>query len=221
MGENNSRKKNSPVRFQITLNQEQKEAKALILENVITVLQGKAGSGKTLLACQIALDLFYRKEIKRIIITRPTVSKEEIGFLPGTADEKMAPWLAPIYANMYQVHLKDKVDELIHQGVIEIVPVAFMRGRTFTDAVVIVDECQNITGEQTEMIVTRVGTNSKMIICGDISQVDLKKKSDSGFAFLSSLKGRIKGLEVIELKTNHRHPIVDLLLEVYNEKQNG
>ena len=218
MREDNKGKRNSPVRFQITLNEEQKQAKALILQNVITVLQGKAGSGKTLLACQIALDLFYRKEIKRIIITRPTVSKEEIGFLPGTAEEKMAPWLAPIYANMYMVHLKDKVDELIHQGVIEVVPVAFMRGRTFVDAVVIVDECQNITGEQTEMIVTRIGINSKMIICGDISQVDLRKKSDSGFGFLSSLKGKINGLEVIELQTNHRHQIVDELLKVYSEK---
>jgi phosphate starvation-inducible PhoH-like protein len=165
-------KPKGPIKFQLQLNEEQKLAKEKILNNAITILSGKAGSGKTLLACQIALDLLFKKVIQKIVITRPTVSKEEIGFLPGDLREKMEPWMQPIYANFYQLYNKEKIDEILESGVIEIVPVAFMRGRTFLDSFVIVDEAQNCTTDQMEMIVSRLGLRSKMVICGDTQQVD-------------------------------------------------
>jgi phosphate starvation-inducible protein PhoH and related proteins len=211
------RRPKTPIKFKIQLNEEQKEAKAKILHNTVTLLAGSAGSGKTLLACQIALEKLFTKECDKIIITRPTVSKEEIGFLPGDLREKMDPWVQPIYQNMYALYDKVKIEKLISDGAIEIVPVSFMRGRTFLDSIVIVDEAQNVTHEQMEMIVTRIGLRSKMIICGDDHQVDLKKKSDSGFRFLYAAARKIKNMCAISLKTNHRDPIVESLIELYEE----
>jgi len=213
------RKPKNPIKFKITLNEEQKEAKAKILENTVTLLAGSAGSGKTLLACQIALERLFMKECDKIIITRPTVSKEEIGFLPGDLREKMDPWVQPIYQNMYMLYDKVKIEKLIEEGKIEIVPVSFMRGRTFLDSVVIVDEAQNVTHEQMEMIVTRLGLRSKMIICGDSHQTDLKKKSESGFRFLYSAARRVKSLCGITLLTNHRDSIVEDLIDIYNDAE--
>jgi phosphate starvation-inducible PhoH-like protein len=209
------RKPKNPIKFKIELNPEQKEAKAKILQNTVTLLAGSAGSGKTLLACQIALEKLFMKEVDKVIITRPTVSKEEIGFLPGDLREKMDPWVQPIYQNMYALYDKVKIEQLINDGQIEIVPLSFMRGRTFLDAIVIVDEAQNVTHEQMEMIVTRLGLRSKMIICGDDAQVDLKAKRESGFRFLYTASKKIKNLEAISLKTNHRNPIVEDLVELY------
>jgi len=211
------RRPKGPIKFKIQLNEEQKEAKAKILNNTVTLLAGSAGSGKTLLACQIALEKLFTRECEKIIITRPTVSKEEIGFLPGDLREKMDPWVQPIYQNMYALYDKTKVEKLISDGAIEIVPVSFMRGRTFLDSVVIVDEAQNVTHEQMEMIVTRIGLRSKMIICGDDHQVDLKRKADSGFRFLYAAARKIKNMCAISLKTNHRDPIVEDLIELYEE----
>jgi phosphate starvation-inducible PhoH-like protein len=208
----------NPIKFKISLNEEQKEAKETIRKNTITLLAGKAGSGKTLLACQVALDGLFRKEYEKIIITRPTVSKEEIGFLPGDLREKMDPWVQPIYQNMYILYDKEKIDNCIKNGQIEIVPLSFMRGRTFVNHCIIVDEAQNVTNEQMEMIVTRVGLRSKMIVCGDDGQVDLKNKKDSGFKFLYSCSKKIKNLEGVTLLKNHRDPIVDDLIELYEEE---
>ena len=213
------RRPKNPIKFKISLNDEQKEAKAKILENTVTLLAGSAGSGKTFLACQIALEKLFMKECEKIIITRPTVSKEEIGFLPGDLREKMDPWVQPIYQNMYALYNKDKVEALIQEGKIEIVPVSFMRGRTFLDSVVIVDEAQNVTHEQMEMIITRLGVRSKMIICGDDHQVDLKSKRDSGFRFLYSSARKVKNMAAISLKTNHRDPIVEDLINLYEEAE--
>ena len=213
------RKPKGPIKFKIQLNEEQKEAKAKILHNTVTLLAGSAGSGKTLLACQIALEKLFTKECDKIIITRPTVSKEEIGFLPGDLREKMDPWVQPIYQNMYALYDKVKIESLIQEGKIEIVPVSFMRGRTFLDSMVIVDEAQNVTHEQMEMIVTRLGIRSKMIVCGDDHQVDLKSKKDSGFRFLYSAARKIKNMCAISLKTNHRDPIVEDLINLYEEAQ--
>lgn len=216
------RKPKNPIKFKIELNQEQKEAKSKILENTVTLLAGSAGSGKTLLACQIALEKLFMKEVEKIIITRPTVSKEEIGFLPGDLREKMDPWVQPIYQNMYALYDRVKIEKHIQEGDIEIVPVSFMRGRTFLDSIVIVDEAQNVTHEQMEMIVTRLGLRSKMIICGDDNQVDLKNKRDSGFRFLYTAAKKIKNLAAISLKTNHRNPIVEDLIAYYEDAyQNG
>jgi phosphate starvation-inducible PhoH-like protein len=216
------RRPKNPIKFKINLNEEQKEAKAKILENTVTLLAGSAGSGKTFLACQIALEKLFMKECEKIIITRPTVSKEEIGFLPGDLREKMDPWVQPIYQNMYTLYDKVKIESLIQEGKIEIVPVSFMRGRTFLDSVVIVDEAQNVTHEQMEMIVTRLGIRSKMIVCGDDHQVDLKSKKDSGFRFLYSAARKVKNMCAISLKTNHRDPIVEDLISLYEEaEENG
>lgn len=207
----------NPIKFKIPLNEEQKNAKDEILKNTLTILAGRAGSGKTMLACQIALDGLLRRHFEKIIITRPTVSKEEIGFLPGDLREKMDPWIQPIYQNMYALYDKEKVEKLIEDGKIEIVPLAFMRGRTFLDSCIIVDEAQNVTHEQMEMIATRIGLRSKMIVCGDDHQVDLKTKRDSGFRFLYTAARKVKNMAAITLKQNHRDPIVDDLLEIYEE----
>ena len=139
-------------RFKISLTEEQKKAKAQILENDVSVLLGEAGSGKTLLACQIALQSLLDKWATKIIITRPTISKEDIGHLPGNIKDKMDPWVAPIYGNMYQLLRRERIDAMVAMEQIEIVPVSYMRGRTFTNSTVIVDECQNLDNSQTLMI---------------------------------------------------------------------
>lgn len=209
------RRPKRPIKFQVQLNDEQKIAKALILDSPITVLKGMAGSGKTLVATQCALDLLFTKQVEKIIITRPTVSKEDIGFLPGDIREKMDPWLAPIYHNLYMLYNKDKVDKEVEKGNIEIVPFAFMRGRTFVDSFVIVDEAQNVTHNQMETVIGRLGRGSKMVICGDMAQIDLKDKRETGFSFLSRIEEKVKGFKTHALLHNHRHDIVAPILEVY------
>ena len=174
-----------------------------------------AGSGKTLVATQVGLDLLFRKEVDKIIITRPTVSKESIGFLPGDIREKMDPWLAPIYHNLYMLYNKEKVDKEIEKGTIEIVPFAFMRGRTFVDSFVIVDEAQNVTHNQMETVIGRLGVGSKMVICGDIAQIDLKDKRETGFSFLARIEEQVEGFVTHSLQQNHRHNIVTPILKVY------
>jgi phosphate starvation-inducible PhoH-like protein len=209
------RRPKKPIKFNINLNAEQKLAKAEILTNPVTVLQGMAGSGKTLVAVQTGLDLLFTKQIEKIIITRPTVAKEDIGFLPGDIKEKMDPWLAPIYHNLYLLYDKVKIDKCVEEGQIEIVPFAFMRGRTFTNALIILDEAQNVTMNQMEMMLGRLGKGSTMVICGDQAQIDLKHKKDSGFGFLYTLEAQVAGFKVITLKQNHRHEIVEPILKVY------
>lgn len=209
------RKLKKPIKFNIQLNEEQKQAKSLIIDNPAVVIKGMAGSGKTLIAVQAGLDMLFNKEVEKIIITRPTVSKEEIGFLPGDLREKMDPWLAPIYHNLYMLYSKEKIDKELEKGTIEIVPFAFMRGRTFTDSFVIVDEAQNVTHDQMETVLGRLGKGSKMVICGDIAQIDLKSKKDSGLSFLSRVEEHVKGFKIISLKSNHRHEIVSPILKVY------
>jgi phosphate starvation-inducible PhoH-like protein len=211
------RRPKNPIKFKINLNDEQKAAKEIVLQTPITLLKGMAGSGKTLLACQIALDMLFKKDTEKIVITRPTVAREEIGFLPGDIKEKLDPWLAPIYANLYLLYDKEKIDKMIADGTIEIVPFAFMRGRTFPNNVVIVDECQNITHAQTELVLGRLGKGGKMMFCGDLSQTDLKNKKDSGIGFFNRLEENIRGVRVITLKTNHRHEIVEPILKVYED----
>jgi len=211
------RKPKGPIKFEIQLNEEQKRAKELILQTPITLIRGMAGSGKTLLACQIALDLLFNREIEKIVITRPTVAKEDIGFLPGDLKDKMDPWLAPIYANLNMLYNKEKIEKLLLEDMIEIVPFAFMRGRTFPNAMVIVDECQNITHPQTEMVIGRLGKGGKMVFCGDITQVDLKTKKDSGISFFKILESKTNSVKTITLIKNHRHEAVEGILKIYEE----
>ena len=205
----------NPIKFNVQLNDEQKEAKQKILESPITVLKGMAGSGKTLVATQVALDMLFTKRVEKIVITRPTVSKEDIGFLPGDLQAKMDPWLAPIYHNLYMLYSEEKVKKEFELGNSEIVPFAFMRGRTFVNSFIIVDEAQNVTHNQMETVIGRLGKGSKMTICGDMAQIDLKDKRETGFSFLSRLEEQVKGFKTINLKHNHRHEIVAPILEVY------
>lgn len=206
----------NPIKFLIPLNEEQKQAKSIILDNKITVLKGQAGSGKSMLAAQVALDLLFRREIERIILTRPAVtSGEDIGFLPGTKEDKLAPYTAAIYDNMYRLYNKEKIDKELTDGRIEVIPLAFMRGRNLTNCCVVVDEGQNITNRQMELLLGRLCVGTKMIVCGDGAQIDLKDKKMSGFNFICTNFKEVEGFEVVTLKTNHRDPIVENILEIY------
>jgi phosphate starvation-inducible PhoH-like protein len=209
------RRPKKPIKFNVQLNEEQKVAKAKIIESPITVLRGMAGSGKTLVATQVALDMLFTKQVEKIIITRPTVSKEDIGFLPGDIREKMDPWLAPIYHNLHMLYNQDKIQKELDNGNIEIVPFAFMRGRTFLKSFVIVDEAQNVTHNQMETVIGRLGKGSKMVICGDMAQIDLKDKRETGFSFLSRIEESVGGFSISTLLQNHRHEIVSPILKVY------
>jgi phosphate starvation-inducible PhoH-like protein len=212
------RKPKNPIKFQVTLNEEQKDTKAAILNNKITVVKGQAGSGKSLVAAQVALDLLFRREVEKIILTRPAVtSGEEIGYLPGDKDAKLAPYTAAIYDNMYWLYSKEKIDKEITEGRIEVIPLAFMRGRNLTNSCVVVDEAQNITHRQMELLLGRICIGTKMIVCGDVSQIDLKDRKMSGFQFLCTNFKEVPGFEVITLKKNHRDPIVEDILKIYKE----
>lgn len=212
------KKPKNPIHFNITLNEEQKEAKRIILESTVTVLKGMAGSGKSMVASQIALDMLFRREVEKIVITRPTVtSGEEVGFLPGGIDDKLAPFTAPVYDNMHRIYNKEKIDKCIQEGLIEVIPLAFMRGRNLSNCVVVVDEGQNITHRQMELLLGRLCNGSKMIVCGDNAQIDLKDKKMSGFDFICKYCRDVPGFSVYTLKTNHRHPIVEDLLKIYQE----
>lgn len=220
MNEQQAKKKlKGPIHFEVDLNEEQREAKAIILSSKITVLRGGAGSGKSMLAAQTALDLLFRKETERIILTRPTVTAgEEIGFMPGDINSKLAPYTAAIYDNMYRLYNRDKIDQCVHDGLIEVIPLAFMRGRNMTDCVVVVDEAQNITDKQMELMLGRLCKGSKMILCGDTAQIDLKTNSLSGFSFICEFLKDVPGFSVVTLKANHRDPIVEDIIKIYERK---
>jgi len=209
------RRPKNPIKFNVQLNDEQKLAKALILESPITVIKGMAGSGKTLVASQVALDMLFTKRVEKIVITRPTVSKEDIGFLPGDLQAKMDPWLAPVYHNLNMLYGEEKIKKELEAGRIEIVPFAFMRGRTFVDSFIIVDEAQNVTHSQMETVIGRLGKNSKMVICGDMAQIDLKDKRETDFSFLSRIEEHVEGFKTLNVEDNHRHVIVAPILRVY------
>lgn len=212
------RKLKNPIKFLVNLNEEQKQAKASILGSKITVLKGQAGSGKSMLAAQVALDLLFSKTVERVILTRPAVtSGEEIGFLPGSKEDKLAPYTAAIYDNMYRLYNKEKIDKELTEGNIEVIPLAFMRGRNLSNCCVVVDEGQNITHRQMELLLGRICNGTKMIICGDSAQIDLKDKKTSGFNFICNNFKEVPGFEVISLKTNHRDPIVEDILNIYSE----
>lgn len=214
------RKPKNPIKFGVPLNEEQKDAKSVIRDNTITVLKGQAGSGKSMLAAQVALDMLFKREVEKIILTRPAVtSGEDIGFLPGDKDAKLAPYTAAIYDNMYRLYNKEKIDKEISEGHIEVIPLAFMRGRNLSNCCIVVDEGQNITHSQMQLLLGRICNGSKMIICGDVSQIDLKDKKQSGFSFICNNLKEVPGFAVYTLKTNHRHSIVEDILKVYKEME--
>ena len=218
MSDTQKRKPKGDIKFQVSLNEEQKEAKALILQSKISVLKGTAGSGKSMLAAQVALDLLFTHQVEKIILTRPAVtSGEDIGFLPGDKDAKLAPYTAAIYDNMYRLYRKEIIDKHLLEGNIEVIPLAFMRGRNLTNCCVVVDEGQNITHRQMELLLGRICTGSRMLICGDTAQIDLKDKTKSGFRFICDNFTKVDGFAVVALKTNHRDPIVEEILKIYDE----
>ena len=205
------------VRFSISLSEEQKQSKSEILQHPFNFIVGKAGSGKTLLACQIALDMFFKRDVNKIVITRPTVSNEDNGFLPGSLEEKMEPWLVPIRSNMRKVYNKpDILAKMESEEKIELVSLTHFRGRTFDDAIVVIDEFQNLTKQQLQMVLSRLGKESTMILCGDMQQIDLKHKNDSAIHEVAKLQGSEYVTKII-LKDNHRHPALEDVLSLLNE----
>ena len=204
------------VRFSLSLSPEQKSAKQAILHHPYNFIVGKAGSGKTLLACQIALDMFFKRMINKIIITRPTVSTEDNGFLPGSEKEKMEPWLVPIRSNMKKIYNKPLIlDKMEKDESIELVSLAHFRGRTFEKSIIIVDEFQNLTRAQFKMALGRLGKGSTMIFCGDNQQIDLKDKNYSAIHDLPKIDDSLYVYKRI-LQDNHRHEAIDEVFELLN-----
>ena len=209
-------KPKGPVRFSITLSEEQKKAKTQILKHPYNFIVGKAGSGKTLLAVQVALDQFFKREFNKIIITRPTISTEDNGFLPGSEKEKMEPWLVPIRSNMRKVYNKPLIlEKMEKEEKIELVSLAHFRGRTFDNSIVIVDEFQNLTRSQLAMAIGRLGKDSKLLFCGDSYQIDLKDKNWSAYHDMSKLVNSDHVFKIV-LEDSHRHRAIDELLELLN-----
>lgn len=213
----NSKKRvpKGPITFKVTLADEQKEHKYNILNNTINVITGAAGSSKSFLACNIALDMFFKREINRISFCRPTVSTEDIGHLPGTLEEKYFQWCLPLIDNMYKLYDKEKIDKMIKEGDIIFRPLQFVAGITFDNELAIMDEAQNATYDQTMRFLTRIGKNAKVILTGDVEQIDLKKKSDSGFQRLLNCENKIDKMYVAKMEGNYRNEIVKDVLEYY------
>ena len=213
--------KKGPIHYEVELNEEQKEAKRLIYNNQITVLTGRPGSGKTLAAVITALDMYFKKEIKKIFITRPNVKMgEDYGFLPGDLKEKMDPLLIPIYDNLYRVYRDEKtIKNLIEKSIIDIAPIAYIRGRTIDDALLIIDEAQNIDDETAEALLTRIGKYGKIVICGDWRQIDFKDKSLSSIRFLAELATKEENMAYLDLKVNHRSPLVDIIVDAFEKRR--
>jgi len=202
------------IKFNITLSEEQKRAKENIINHAYNFVVGKAGSGKTLLAVQIGLDMYFKRQYNKIVITRPTVSTEDNGFLPGTEREKLEPWLVPIMSNMRKVYNKpEKIKTMVDSEDIELVSLTHFRGRTFDSAVVIVDEFQNLTKAQLRMALGRLGKNSVMIFCGDNQQVDLKDSFNSAIDDIAKMEQSEHVYKVV-LEDNHRHKAIDDVLKL-------
>jgi len=185
---------------------------------------GPAGTGKTMLAVQMAIKLFKEGQISKIIVTRPAVSvDEDHGFLPGTLNQKMEPWTRPIFDVFEEYYHPKEIAEMLEDGVIEISPLAYMRGRTFKNAFVIADEMQNATPSQMKMLLTRLGENSRMIVTGDLNQAD--RPSENGLLEFCDLYGqggdsRMIAMAKFEVKDVERHPAVREVLKIYKELDN-
>tara|TARA_B100000900_G_scaffold383682_1_gene371836 strand:- start:1322 stop:1903 length:582 start_codon:yes stop_codon:yes gene_type:complete len=181
---------------------------------------GPAGTGKTMLACQVAVKAFLDGTVDKIIVTRPAVSADEdLGFLPGTLEEKMAPWTRPIFDVFREYFYANEIEGMIKEGVIEISPLAYMRGRTFKNSFVIADEMQNATPNQMKMLLTRIGSNSKMCVTGDLAQADRIK--DNGLLdFVNNLKehdSKLISAVYFKQRDIERHEAVKEVLQVYGD----
>ena len=179
---------------------------------------GPAGTGKTYLAVAMAVSALINKRISRLILTRPAVEAgERLGFLPGTLQEKIDPYLRPLYDALYEMLDAEKVEKLLERGVIEVAPIAFMRGRTLNDSFIIVDEAQNMTSEQMKMVLTRLGFNSKMVVTGDVTQIDLPSGKTSGLIQASEILRGTEGIRFINFEEVDvvRHNLVQRIVRAY------
>ncbi len=184
---------------------------------------GPAGTGKTYLAMAMAVNSLIRGEVSRIILVRPAVEAgEKLGFLPGDIYEKVSPYLRPLYDALYDMLEVEKVKKHMDRGIIEVAPLAFMRGRTLNDAFIILDEAQNSTSEQMKMFLTRLGFDSKTVITGDITQVDLPSDKNSGLIEVSELLKNIQGIKFIYFSEKDvvRHPLIQQIIRAYSKKGN-
>ena len=189
-------------------------------DNDVVFCTGPAGTGKTYLAVANAINYLKDRKIEKIILSRPAVEAgEKIGFLPGDIKEKVDPYLRPIYDALYDMMPFDKVDKKIISGEIEIAPLAFMRGRTLKNSYIIIDEAQNTTKVQMKMLLTRLGEGSKMVITGDLTQVDLPAGQISGLGHSINILKKIKGIEILKLDVSDivRHPIVSKIIDAYEK----
>ncbi len=194
----------------------------LLHNNVVVFGLGPAGTGKTYMAVAWAVDFLKRRQVERIILSRPAVEAgERLGFLPGDMKEKVDPYLRPLYDALYDMMPSDKVDRMLASGEIEIAPLAFMRGRTLSNAFVIIDEAQNTTPVQMKMVLTRLGDDSRMAITGDLSQIDLPSGQLSGLSDAVNRLGDVKGIGITRLSGEDvvRHPVVARILKAYEAGQ--
>jgi phosphate starvation-inducible PhoH-like protein len=183
---------------------------------------GPAGTGKTYLAMGMAVSFLFKKEVERIVLTRPAVEAgEKLGFLPGDMYEKVNPYLRPLYDALHEMMDFDKTNKLIERGVIEVAPLGFMRGRTLNDSFVILDEAQNTVSEQMKMFLTRLGFNSKAVITGDITQVDLPENKNSGLIEIQGILKDIQGISFIYFSEKDvvRHPLVTDVIRAYEKAE--
>jgi len=201
------------IKYKVTLNEEQKEAKRLIRENQIVVITGRAGCGKSLVSAMTALDFLFKKECDQILVTRAAVEVgHSLGFLPGSLNEKFDPYLEAFQENLIKCYDKVKVEELITSKKVNALPVQFIRGKTVDD-VLIVEEAQNLTKAEMLAILTRLGVHGKIIINGDLEQIDIRGSGDNGLRYVIELSKKIPEIQYIKLKHNHRSDLVGKILE--------
>ncbi len=211
----------TPKKFVIPRSEKQKNYIRALKESDIIISTGPAGTGKTFLAVAVALTMLLEKKIERIILSRPAVEAgERLGFLPGDMREKVDPYLRPLYDSLYDLLDFEKIQKKIEVGDIEIAPLAFMRGRTLKNSFAILDEAQNATDTQIKMFLTRIGENSKIVINGDPSQIDLHNKTMSGLNRSKKLLGHLKEISVVDFDHTDvvRHPLVSKIVKAYSDK---
>jgi phosphate starvation-inducible PhoH-like protein len=191
-----------------------------IRHNTITFGIGPAGTGKTFLAVALAAAALSRREVNRIILTRPAVEAgERLGFLPGDLMAKVDPYLRPLFDALHDMLEPERVTQYLERGVIEVAPLAFMRGRSLNDSFIILDEAQNTTPEQMKMFLTRLGFNSKMVVTGDITQIDLPREETSGLVVVADILDAVEGIEFVRFGDEDvvRHKLVRRIVAAYNE----
>jgi len=211
----------TPRKSVIARSQKQSDYIKALRENDIVMALGPAGTGKSFLAVSVAITMLMEKKIERVILSRPAVEAgEKLGFLPGDMKEKVDPYLRPLYDALYELFGFEKIDKKIESGEIEIAPLAFMRGRTLKNCYAILDEAQNATETQIKMFLTRIGENSKLVVNGDPSQVDLINKSHSGLTKSRNILSKIQEIKIVEFDHTDvvRHPLVSKIIKAYQKK---